>query len=911
MSLDRRDRGILVRQTADPTIEGARPKAVDARRLYLSALGAYLDLHGEWSASDVKPYATADPALPSVLAWDHLAPLGRDQYVRVVYPGYLFPFGHACALVKLTERKVLEREGPQARLYQRKFLVVGEPARRYGQHDLPFKEVRLRPLATPDIDDPLSEDEHTVRGFVAASGAGAAAPPGAMAGDELFWPAVGGRKFRFELDCLDQAGDRARLRAPLLFVAAHLGGPDEAPLIEDMYRADSRVDAGGQRVSVAPPDVPGDTALEVRSFAFGGRPGRPGELSSRPAMAAATAFLPAARQLAGGDGEPLVLAYTADYAAKGFHADNVGQVFAEVIGEAGRVVYESTAAAGGLVSPNFPIRGLSKTLGPVGDVSSIAAGQFVPEAFLADFTDAMPKLLGVVDLLSLLDEAAESLDSAPRFISEALDAPMALIADLPRLTAALQAAAKHLAGAPGGADTMIQTQLEELEKIRDDVKAAVVTVLDAVADLQALSADAALNEAATRLTPSLKKIGEQLDRLEALLEEAPLPPTARAELERLLAALKPFLATTEDLTKAIESIADMVNGLLSGDPSLRARYEWRPQLRDWPPSEDPDDTPILQFDDGATAFALTVEARASARGDAGVDALAELQNLTVNLVPGVLELLSLRFERIAFRGGSDRKPEVDFLFGGIEFKGILRFVETLSEAIPFDGLSDPPYVDVDASGARAGFDLGLPDLTVGVFSLENVTLGVEARVPFLGEAVTVGFDFCTRERPFALTVMSFGGGGYFGLVASPEELVRLEGALEFGARVSMSFGVASGSIEVMGGVYYRQEGGVSTLSGYLRLRGEVVLLGIASVSLTAQLSLAYRDKGDGKGEMRGRAEVTLEVEVLFLEYSASFTIERSFAGAAGDPTLAETIEVDAEGDSEEWSEYCLAFAEEE
>lgn len=31
--------------------------------------------------------------------------LGRDHYVRVVYAGYLMPFGHAASLIKVTERK--------------------------------------------------------------------------------------------------------------------------------------------------------------------------------------------------------------------------------------------------------------------------------------------------------------------------------------------------------------------------------------------------------------------------------------------------------------------------------------------------------------------------------------------------------------------------------------------------------------------------------------------------------------------------------------------------------------------------------------------------------------------------------------------------------------------------------------
>jgi hypothetical protein len=910
MSLDPRDRGMLVRQTADPTIPGATPKPVDAQRLYLSALGAWLDLHAEWSAAEIGPYAKQGN--PSVLAWDHVAPIGRDQYVRVVYPGYLFPFGHVCALVKVTERKVLdENEPPQARLYQRKFLVIAEPVRKYGQRDLPFKEVRLSPLVSPDIDDPLTPaTPHTVDDFVdQASGLSVAELTAAQTidPDHLFWPVVGGEKFRFTLDCLDHAGDRVRLQAPLLFVAAHLGKPAEKTPIKAMYATDARVPAAAQSVSVATPEVPGDTTLEAESFTFEGEPGNAGTLSSRPAMATAKVVIPATRHLAP-EAPSLTIGYAKAFRDHGFGDANKGQVFAEVVGAAAKVVYGNTEQAGGLVAPNFPVKGLSKTLGPVGDVASIVDGDFKPDQLLAALgEDLMPKLFGIVSLDELLAEVTGSLDEAPRFITEALDAPLALIADLPRLVASLQAATERLEAAAADplADPAIAAQVAKLKQIRDDAKAAVETVMDAIEDLQDLAADAAFPDVGAALKPPLETIGGKLDDLDGVLKAAPLPPTLRAELERLVAALKPLLATAAQLQETLVLLTSMVNGLFAGDPSIRARFEWKPGLKNWPASDS-----ILVFDDPPNAFTLTIEARASAKGDAGVDALAELRGFEIRLVPAVLHILTLRFDRIAFRGGSNVKPEVDVLFKGVEFQGILQYVQTLSEVIPFDGLSDPPSVEVDASGARAGFDLGFPSLSVGVFSLENISLGLEARVPFLGEAVTVGFNFCTRERPFALTVMMFGGGGFVGLRASPKGLVLLEGSLEFGARVSLDVGVASGSIEAMGGVYYRQEDGTTTLTGYFRLRGEVELLAIASVALTAELSLTYRDKGGGKDEMYGQAKVTLEVEVLFVEYSASFTIERRFAGSSGDPTLAETIDIAPNGNSKAWSAYCLAFAEE-
>ena len=152
-SLDRLDRHMLVRQTAE-TVPGEtraiEPLPLAAKALWLSSLGAWLKLHGSW---DTKPYSAA--SFPSLLFMNYAAPLGRDQYVEVAYPGYLFPFGHSATLVKVTERKMKEAAPSLAALYQRKFLVIGEPRQVYGdRRDLPFGEVEIRPLVTPALDDP-------------------------------------------------------------------------------------------------------------------------------------------------------------------------------------------------------------------------------------------------------------------------------------------------------------------------------------------------------------------------------------------------------------------------------------------------------------------------------------------------------------------------------------------------------------------------------------------------------------------------------------------------------------------------------------------------------------------------------------------------------------------------------------
>jgi hypothetical protein len=339
---------------------------------------------------------------------------------------------------------------------------------------------------------------------------------------------------------------------------------------------------------------------------------------------------------------------------------------------------------------------------------------------------------------------------------------------------------------------------------------------------------------------------------------------------------------------------------------VRAHYEWRPTMTNFPfdaghPSGPSDSALFFVRSDG---FVLSIEVRASGQDGVSVDAMAALSDFGLNLFPGA-PLIRLTFDRLAFRAASGRKAEVDVVFQGIEFVGVLSFIETLKQLIPFDGFSDPPYVDVSSEGVKAGFDLALPNVAVGVFSLENIGLGADVRVPFLGEAVTVGFYFCTREKPFRLTVMMIGGGGFVGIRLSPKGLVLLEMSLEAGASLSVDLGVASGSVSIMVGVYLKLEADKGQLTGYFRIRGEVDVLHLISASITLELSLTYEFD---TGKMVGRASIEIEVEVFFFSFSVSVSCERRLAGSNGDPTFAEILGVTTTGESPAWDDYCAAFA---
>jgi hypothetical protein len=894
-SLVESDREALVRQSADPTI--APPQPVAADRLYLTALGAWLELHGRWN---VEPYTTA--GLESVVAWDHEATVGRDNFVRVVKPYYLFPFGHRCQLITITERKIKETTNPQARLFQRKFIAVQQPVRTFDDRTMPFLQVRIRPLITPNLDfrlpPPFPPD---VAGSVDDT----------VYGDDLFWPTVGGSKYRFVLDCLDRNGRRVVVRAALLAVGAHLGTATHKNDIRNAYTGDvdRPIGGDGQMVAMAASTSPGDTAYETVELRFTGDPGNPGTQTSAPHLDEADIVVPAMRHLAPSSSQ-VTVKYAPTYLSNGFSGVNADpQVLLELTAMTQISFGGGTGDAGGFIQPDLPVRGLSRKIGVVGDIDSVVnppnpAEAFNPTEFLSG---VLPKLFGLFELTDIL--ALAGLDKAPSFITDQLDKIAGLLADLEDLAGAVERGVARLTDDAASAPTtalrdQAQAAKDALEAIEASYATRVQNLQDAVNDLLALDTPSDLPAVTAAVSDILDDLAGFVDDLQSIALTLPLPPTAKAELERLTGALQPLLAAAE-IAGTIEAIANFVNGLDPSGGAVRARFEWRPTLSNYPAGTNEDDALFFVDPNG---FVLSVEARASGGSGVGADVLAELSDFGLNLFPGE-PLIKIRFDRLAFRASTGRKPEVDVVFTGIEWQGILGFIDTLQELIPFDGFSDPPYVDVSTEGITAGFDLGLPAISVGVFSLENISLGADVRVPFLGDAVTVGFNFCTREKPFRLTVMMIGGGGFVGLRLSPKGLVVLEMALEAGASLSIDLGVASGSVSIMVGIYMKLESDAGSLTGYFRIRGEVDVLGLITASITLELSLTYEF---ATGKMVGRASITIEIEVFIFSGSVEVSCERRLAGSNGDPTLAQILGVPEDGTPlttvpAAWSDYCAAF----
>ena len=281
-SLDPLDRAMMVPRTAgfdEKRSTGASylPRPARANRLVLSSLGGLLDSEGNWR---VRP-ATAD-----IEQWRHLATLGRDHYVRVVYAGYLWPFGHAASLVKVTERK-FEDAAPDrthakriAVLRQRFFVVVRERVKAFtgarhvhGGRTFPFTEVELLTTVTPNLIDPGSAPCHLLP-LAQVYGANDELPR-----RMVFWPRSGtgdAGLFRFQAASTDLAGTRHTFDLPMLFVGEIANGhATRAPGIREAYNGSAHATRRetsplGTSVCFAPVDTnaKGDTRLPTTVIRF-------------------------------------------------------------------------------------------------------------------------------------------------------------------------------------------------------------------------------------------------------------------------------------------------------------------------------------------------------------------------------------------------------------------------------------------------------------------------------------------------------------------------------------------------------------------------------------------------------------------------------------------------------------------
>ncbi len=869
-SLTPQDRVDIVRQSSDYTLTDIHgdpivPLPVTVNRLMLSALGGFMDVRGDWGS---------DAAFDLVL-WEHRASLGRDHFVKVVRSGYLYPFGHRATKITISERKFRPDRRHEAFLWKRTFIVVKQPVLEYTSgrslegvrgklRKMPFTMVQLKTLVTPNLDDP--DDTSDVVGLT-----------------------VGGTPFRFDCEALDSEGRLVTFTAPLVFMRGNPNNPvtedrfDDATTEYLKYLDLAESDFDGQRIAFAPANNPDDTTYETHQLAFSAKLINQDEFSDAGYEAG---FLPiidnvelaveAVRQAADADGTRR-FKYHSTFTSKGFGSENPGEIVFELAdgqNQLGVNFAKNSDKSGAFISPSFKVSGLSRKTGPVGgpqdQLENFAQNAFDPSQFF-DGLDA--KLFGVIDLFAIVKDGGVA--NAPTFVSQALDQVETFIVDATALAA-------ELAGLPAPSATVVTALTKAVADINPDpTKSAELDT-----DLAAL--DTALGDLVVASAPSGMNQGLWLE----ILRRA-------GALREIIDSIMP---TDDDL--------GVIGSYLAGEElplDQRVRFEWRPPLKSFSLIGS---DPLFEPDPTLGSLVLSGEIRTKASGgqEAGTDLTCSLEHFTLYLLGKSTAQVTIPFDYLTFTTRAGKKSDVDVQLGEVEFGGALSFVQTLADLLPFNGTT-APSIELDDSGISSNFSFAIPNVAIGAFSLQNISFGAGFTIPFVDDPLSFSFNFCTRENPFVLTVLMIGGGGFFGVTLGPDGIVMLEAQFEAGAELAVDFGVASGSVSMMVGVYFCMEGDDCTITAFIQIHGEVdVFGGVVSASITLSLDLTYHDE-----KLVGSASMEIEISVLFFSGSVTVEYEAKLAGSNGDPTFADAMAPSLPSAPPEefyapWDEYVGAYA---
>jgi hypothetical protein len=806
MGLDPLDRAMLVRLMAGFTDtrlgKPYHPRASRARKLHLSSLGGSADIEGNWPQR---------PTGIDLEQWRHIASLGRDQYVRVVYTGFLCGLPHAASLIKVTERKFESigadiRQQRVAILRQSYYILTRERIKDYsGQNhkfagrNFPFKQVEILTTVTPKLLDPADSRCRLEKGDPGDPDIYG----GKVVQRMVFWPMVsstsgsGAADFPFEVALTDICGKRKTTAMPLLFVGEVANDTKDAA-IRTAYNKSApskrRGDFGGATICFAPftagdkgdPRLPADR-LTIAAGALRDGVHFPLDPNYYPEIDRAWVGIRPVQKLLNKPNAVVKVTYPNVYKNHGFGeqdpSQNKGKLFLQLAEEVHQLEFgESPNAAksdglGALAAPQMTIQGLSRTMGPV--AAQAPADLSKPENIEA----ALGNIIG------------DSFNPTDFFKD---------------------------ASVLGGI------------KLKD-----ILTIV---------------------------------------------PALTGADVPKML---------SRDLEDAVE-----------------ASFSWDTEIK----QPDPLNLLLPNADSSKPKTHLKIDAvtRTPFKDPAGVEftAFAEMKNFKVNLFGFVI----IWFETLRFTSTKGQKPDVAVQLrqgnDAVQFGGALEFVNQLRDVIPSNGFSDPPAITVTPSGIQAGYSLTLPAIGVGIFTLSGVSLGAGFTLPFDSTPAQVRFNFSDREHTFSLTVSMLGGGGFFAIGISSAGVNEIEAALEFGAAVAIDLGVASGGVEIKAGVYFhwlepQPNKGSIDLAGYVRLHGELSVLGIISASLTFNLQLTYH-KDSSKTLVWGEATLVVEIDVLLFSGEVSVRCRKDFGGSEdADPKFIDLIP-----DQTTWDEYCAAFAQE-
>jgi hypothetical protein len=207
-------------------------------------------------------------------SWTHRVVNGRDTYARVQIPGFHYPYGIKCTLLKITERRMQpDPKGIIGAFLRKEFALQRVPNAKVKQDflDMPFLDLSMASERTPALDvDPSwqpSCDEPALKGVLDRRY------------PYVFRPHVGGTPLRMEFYGHDKIEtEQPDLQATSIFVPFRYIDPKTGRLPDELqnivdtaWQTESArrlrtIYLGGRRIALARESRPGDTQLSTQEI---------------------------------------------------------------------------------------------------------------------------------------------------------------------------------------------------------------------------------------------------------------------------------------------------------------------------------------------------------------------------------------------------------------------------------------------------------------------------------------------------------------------------------------------------------------------------------------------------------------------------------------------------------------------
>jgi hypothetical protein len=850
-SLQRQDREELVELSAEAFVE------VD--KLELSALGANAELHGEW------------PDAPALIAWQDVGSYGRTVHSVTVRRGYLFPLGHRVTKTTIIQRVVAPEPDndnnysgytPVAYLQTEEFIKVSEVVKSYGAtgepfaeaaggtSDWPFTSVRMLTLVTPKIKP--------------------AGPPVTSKENRLaYWQLYGNDEvFLWRFVATDLAGHDVTFEMPLIFVEATKSGEEfktgSGSWAEELAQKYSEAQGGSHQTWSEIGGAPMRFAPEV---IVDGKP-------NAGATTHPTLLLELGAATSEEDPNLTAGSKLTKFQGPGAQVlEKAGQpnFYPVIVGARIRL-----HAADALMGKDFS----DENGAPLGGRPAVGGVQF---RFFGPYVAQGSSSYGVSSSVREADSGGGvrpdgSLPSLPNPGSVYAEAVKSVALNLP--SAAV--------GALGTPNATIAGLSGAIGAVGGELKKG--------ADGQLTSLENYAQNAAALVKEYFKGAGETLEETEKAAEAG--AEEGAAALSELLGGLKlaNILADTgagsgavrragvahpEDeggesgfQTPTISSLSDPS----SGPPTVK--YKLHTPLKKWP------STNAIFVPDGEPGYLTLITEVVK-----GLNDESPTYNVEGSIDPFSICLLGesepehesstyflkLHFESLTFTAGNGGKPSVHVNLDEVKFEGALEFVNTLEEFLESLG-GEGLTVHVEPTKLTVGTSITLPPVEIGILTLSGLGFNGSVEIPFISGTAIATFGFASKENPFTLTVVMFGGGGFVAVSVGFGGVQSVELQFDFTGRFGFDIVVASGSLSLVAGIYIKyevQEGGLF-LEGFVRVTGQLEVLGIISISAELILSLSYDTKS---GEAVGTATLRAHFSVFGFGASVEITMSKSFHGS--------------------------------